>query len=83
VQRRYCGGKGITLSREISEQSRCVEKRINIPKRVKEIAEVYLIQNGEIIKDLEKLICEKGDILILFAESKYDDFLEKWIYQEL
>ncbi len=83
VQKRYCGGRGIALSKEISEQSKCIDKRVNIPKRVKEIANIYIVCDGEIIKDLEELTCKKGDILILFSESGNDDFLEKWIYQEL
>jgi trk system potassium uptake protein TrkA len=83
VQKRYCGGKGIALSKEISSKSRCINKKLNIPKKIIEKAQVYLIRDKKIIRDLEDFKCKEGDKLILFSESQYDDFLEKWIYQEL
>jgi len=41
------------------------------------------VKEGEIKREVDNLICNEGDTLMLFAESNYDDFLEKWIYQEL
>jgi trk system potassium uptake protein TrkA len=83
VQKRYCGGKGIALSKEISSKSRCINKPLNIPKKIEEKAQVYIIRDKNIIRDLERFECKEGDKLILFSESEHDDFLEKWIYQEL
>jgi trk system potassium uptake protein TrkA len=80
LQKRYCGGRGVVLSKEIKK---CLNKMIKIPKKVKEVAEVYIIRNGKIERDMDSFICQKGDSIILFSESQYDDFLEKWIYQEL
>jgi len=83
TQKRYCGGRAITLSKDVSSESKCLNKKINIPQKIKDIADIYIIKEGEIKREVDNLICNEGDTLMLFAESNYDDFLEKWIYQEL
>jgi len=83
VQRRYCGGRGVALFKEVSETSKCMDRAINLPKKIKELANGYIIRQGDIIKELEQSVCQKGDRLLLFAESEHTDFLKKWINQEL
>jgi len=83
TQKRYCGGRGVVLSKEISELSQCVNNKITIPNKIKEIATINLIQEGKIVRDIDNLNCNIGDKLILFSNSEYDDLLEKWMYQEL
>ncbi len=83
TQKRYCGGRGITLSKDISEKSKCIGKSINLPQKIRDIAQIYIIRDNEIIREIDKLTCENGDTLMLFSESKYDDLLEKWLYKEL
>jgi len=83
TQKRYCGGRGISLSKDISQNSKCLNKKIDIPQKIKDIAQVYIIRDGEISRELDDLVCNEGDTIMLFSESKYDDFLEKWIYQEV
>jgi trk system potassium uptake protein TrkA len=85
TQKRYCGGRGVSLCKKISKESKCVNKKINISQKIKNIAQIHIIKNqtGKIVRELESLICEEGDTLILFAKSEYSDSLEKWIYQEI
>ena len=83
TQKRYCGGRAITLSKDVSSESKCLNEKINIPQKIRDIADIYIIKEGEIKREVDNLICNEGDTLMLFAESNYDDFLEKWIYQEL
>ncbi|NOZ89964.1 MAG: potassium transporter [Epsilonproteobacteria bacterium] len=83
AQKRYCGGRGITLSKNISEKSKCIGKIINIPQKIKDIAQVYLIKGDEILRELDNLKCQDGDTLMLFSQSKYSDLLEKWLYKEI
>jgi hypothetical protein len=60
-----------------------MNRAINLPKKIKELANGYIIRQGNIIKELEQCVCQKGDRLLLFAESEHTDFLKKWINQEL
>jgi trk system potassium uptake protein TrkA len=83
TQKRYCGGRGINLSKEISEKSKCINKTINIPQKIRDIAQVYIIRDSEILREIDSIKCQNGDTLMLFSESQYNDLLEKWLYKEL
>ncbi|NOZ90703.1 MAG: potassium transporter [Epsilonproteobacteria bacterium] len=83
TQKRYCGGRGIALSKKISEESKCINKTISVPQKVRDVAQVHIIRDNEFVKDVKEVDCEEGDTIMLFSESQYDDFLEKWLYQEL
>jgi len=83
TQKRYCGGRGIMLSKNISENSKCLNKKINIPQKIKNIAQVYIIKDEEINRELDNFVCTDGDTMMLFSQSDNDDFVEKWIYQEV
>jgi len=81
VQKRYCGGRGVLLFKEISEHSRSVNRAIKLPSKIRELSHAYIIREGEIVSEWESLSYEVGDRLILFAQSQHADALEKWIYQ--
>ena len=83
AQRLYCGGRGVALFKEVTEASKCMDRTITLPPKLKEFSNVYIIREGTIIKELEGYICQKGDRLMLFADSSHTDSLKKWINQEL
>jgi len=83
VQRLYCGGRGVALVKEVIETSKCLDRVITLPNKIKELSNSYLVREGTIIKELEELACQKGDRLILFAQSEHTDLLKKWMNQEL
>ena len=82
-QMRYCGGSGIVLYKEIQESSKCIEERLNIPSKIAEVAQVYLVSNKSVLKNISTEICEEGDNIVVFCSYEYDDIVEKWLYKEL
>jgi trk system potassium uptake protein TrkA len=83
TQKIYCGGRGVFLSKEISNSSKCIGKVMSIPQKVREVAHIYIIRDEEIIKNITEVSCIEKDRVVVFAESKYNDLLEKWLHQEL
>ena len=82
-QKIYCGGRGIALSKDISLESKCIDKQVTIPAKIKEVAQLFIIKNDELIEVTDSFICNSGDRVVLFSKSSHSDFLEKWIYEEL
>jgi trk system potassium uptake protein TrkA len=81
VQKRYCGGRGVVLLKEISSDSRSLNRVIKLPSKIKECCDGYIIRENNILSEIENISPQVGDKLILFARSDYADTLEKWIYQ--
>jgi trk system potassium uptake protein TrkA len=85
TQKRYCGGRGVVLCKKISNSSKSLNKKINIPQKIADIAQVYIIdgKTQKIIRDLKDAVYREDDTLVLFSDSQHSEFLENWIYQEV
>ena len=82
-QKRYCGGKGVALYKEITENSKCVDRALKIPKKITPVSKIIIISQNSLITDFESHICNVGDKIIVFTDEVNDLFVEKWMHQEV
>jgi len=70
------------LCKKISNSSKSLNKKINIPQKIADIAQVYIIdgKTQKIIRDLKDAVYREDDTLVLFSDSQHSEFLENWIY---
>ena len=82
-QKRYCGGKGIALYKEINEESKCIDKHLKIPKKLISVSKILIISQNNLILDPESHVCNVDDKIVVFTEENSDLIVEKWLYQEV
>jgi len=82
-QKRYCGGRGIALYKEILDESKCIDKIIKIPKKIQNNSKLYIVSDSKLIKDIENHTCKEKDVVIAFTAQEYEDLIENWLYQEI
>ena len=82
-QKRYCGGRGIALYKEILDESKCIDKILKIPKKIQNNSKVLIVSNSQLIKDIQNHNCEPNDDVVCFTTQEYEDIVENWLYQEI
>ncbi len=82
-QKRYCGGRGIALYKEVSDESKCIDKILKIPKKVLNNSKVFIVSNSQLIKDIQNHNCKEKDEVICFTTQENEELVENWLYQEI
>ena len=76
-QRKYCGGKGVLMSRKIHKNSPLLDteiKPLNIPNSCS-----FIIKNEKIEDFDKKFEVNEGDVILAFGSNEDTDKIEKWI----
>jgi len=82
-QKRYCGGRGIALYKEVLDESKCIDKILKIPKKIQNNSKVLIVSNSQLIKDIKRHNCEPNDEVVCFTTQEYEEIVENWLYQEI
>jgi len=82
-QKRYCGDKGVLFTKEITSESKLINKQITIPNKIKKISLIYIIRDSVIFKEYNDFTYKAGDKVVLFSKIENMDIVDRWIHQDI
>ncbi len=81
MQKRFCGGRGLLLSKRVIKESKIINQEIKIANKIKDLATLYIIRDNRIIKEFDNLTYQEGDTIILFSKIENNEKLNSWLYE--
>jgi len=76
-QRKYCGGKGVLMSRKINKNSLLLDTLIR-PLDITNSCS-YIVKKDKIVEFDKKSEVEEGNVVLVFGTNENAETIEKWI----
>ena len=79
IEKSFCGSKAIVYMRNIFANSNFIGKKIK-PLKVNK-SKIFYMRNSKLYPFKEKILLEKGDLIIAFCALKESTKVKQWIYE--